>query len=927
MSKKLFYLILLLPILVFAQNTIKIKGKIIDGRTKLPLESATVYITNAKDSTIIDYTISGKSGAFFIQTKKLKNPFFLKVSYIGYEDFKQELAKLDSDKDFGRIFINENSKNLSEVVIKHDIPPIRIKKDTLEFNASSFKVRPDSNVETLLKQLPGVEIDANGKITVNGKEVNQVLVNGKPFFDKDGKIALQNLPADIINKVQISDTKTKKEELTKQASSSNNASINLTIDEEKNKGFFGKFMGGLGTEERYESSALVNYFKNKRKISVLASSNNINSTGFSMDEVFDNMGGGRNTSYYYDSDGSYGIGSMRFGGGKGITKSNLIGVNYGDEWIKNLDSNMSYFFTNANSQNTNATKQINFLPTGNFTTDSNSKSIEDRFGHNLNLSFEYKIDSTTTIFMAPKFKKASNKFVQSISESSVDASNQLLNENDKATIEENDNANFSNSININKDFKKKGRSINFTFDNDNAYETVEAVNKSNSIFYQNGAATDTRNQSLSTRKIKDLYSSEFTYVEPLKDSMRISFNVYARSDKNSEERKAFDFDTFSQSYMISNNNLTNTIASNSKLIAPKVGFSIQKKKYNFNFLGGTNFAKFDNQSLYLGNTIQWNKNYIFPYAEIYSNVHFGKSKSLWTSYEYSVTFPRASQILPIENLADPLNTYIGNPNLDLNKSHNLYMNFSDFDYATRSGYGIYLGGNYFDSQVVSATLFDVNSKRTTTYNNVSDTYNSWLGGHWSKSFKNNAHTFKVNIGCSSSYDKAKGFTNGQLYNAASLSIEPHLSFTYEYGELLTVNPSYEATFSESKYDNYTIDAASNVLHKFKIQTTNYWPKNWVFGNDFGYTYNSNIADGFKKDFYLWNSSLSYSFFKKKLTAKVKVYDILNKNQSASRTITSTTIRDEENSVLKRYFMFSLTYKIEKFAGKEKPSQGGRFMVW
>jgi hypothetical protein len=144
---------------------------------------------------------------------------------------------------------------------------------------------------------------------------------------------------------------------------------------------------------------------------------------------------------------------------------------------------------------------------------------------------------------------------------------------------------------------------------------------------------------------------------------------------------------------------------------------------------------------------------------------------------------------------------------------------------------------------------------------------------------------------------------------------------------LTINPSYEATFSESKYDNYTIDAASNVLHKFKIQTTNYWPKNWVFGNDFGYTYNSNIADGFKKDFYLWNSSLSYSFFKKKLTAKVKVYDILNQNQSAIRTITSTSIRDEENSVLKRYFMFSLTYKIEKFAGKEKPSQGGRFMVW
>ena len=116
-----------------------------------------------------------------------------------------------------------------------------------------------------------------------------------------------------------------------------------------------------------------------------------------------------------------------------------------------------------------------------------------------------------------------------------------------------------------------------------------------------------------------------------------------------------------------------------------------------------------------------------------------------------------------------------------------------------------------------------------------------------------------------------------------------------------------------------------MLHKFNIQTTNYWPSNWVFGNDFGYNYNSNIADGFKKDFYLWNTSISYSFLSKKWMAKVKVYDVLNQNQSQTRLITSTTIRDEQNSVLKRYVMFSLTYKIDKFAGKEKKSNKSRVM--
>ncbi len=249
----------------FGQNTITLKGKVIDEATKLPIESATVYLSSVKDSSVVDYTITDKFGKFNFKIKKIDKPVYLKISFISYEDYKVNLKDVSADQDFDLIALKEAFKNLDEVVIKSEAPPIRIKKDTLEFNASSFKVRPDANVESLLKQLPGVEIDAEGKITVNGKEVNQILVNGKPFFDKDGKIALQNLPSDIINKVQVSDTKTTKEEKTGQAATSNNASINLTIDEKKNKGFFGKVMAGAGSDKRYESSGLANYFKNKTK--------------------------------------------------------------------------------------------------------------------------------------------------------------------------------------------------------------------------------------------------------------------------------------------------------------------------------------------------------------------------------------------------------------------------------------------------------------------------------------------------------------------------------------------------------------------------------------------------------------------------------------------------------------------------------------
>jgi hypothetical protein len=181
-------------------------------------------------------------GAFNFKIKKSDKAMALKIAYISYQDFKEDVTGLTSDKDFGTIELKEAVNALNEVVVKAEIPPIRVKKDTLEFNAASFKVGADANVEALLKQLPGVEISPEGKITVNGKEVNNILVNGKPFFGKDGKIATQNLPAEIIDKVQVVDTKTKAEELSGEASSSQDKTINLTIQEDKNKGFFGKLV-------------------------------------------------------------------------------------------------------------------------------------------------------------------------------------------------------------------------------------------------------------------------------------------------------------------------------------------------------------------------------------------------------------------------------------------------------------------------------------------------------------------------------------------------------------------------------------------------------------------------------------------------------------------------------------------------------------
>lgn len=890
-----------------AQNDIVLRGTVVDINTQLPMEMATVYFSTVKDSTVIEYATTDKNGVFRINTKKIDKPVFLKVNYMGYQPLVEEQKGLMESKDFGKLYLLESVNALDNVVIKSEAPPITIKKDTLEFNASSYKVRPDANVEALLKQLPGVDVDNDGKVTVNGREVTQFLVNGKTFFDRDGALILKNLPAEIIKKVQVSDFKTKKEELAKQESTSDYSSINLTIDEKKNKGFFGKVLGGYGSDDRYESSLIMNFFKDQQKISILASSNNINSTGFSMDDVFDNMSGGRNSK----------TSSQSSGGGKGITQSNLAGINYSDAWTKDFDVSSSYNFSNTINNNESKSSQTNFLPTGNILTSSDSKTRNENTGNKINLELEYKINPSTRLFITPRFNQTRSNSTSNSSTSSEDENGQALNESTSESKNENTSTNFANTINFNKTFEKKSRNLSFVFDNNNTRSDANALNLSETIFYQDNKPNDERNQNSKNNTSSDIYSADIEYTEPITDSLRIRFGSDFNWTKTINDQKTYNFDSNTDSYSDLNESLTNYITSTQNSVSPKMGITLQKNKYTINLNTKTSLVDYDNHSLYLGNSTDLNKKYALPFASAQMRYKFSRSKNLTLKYDYSNALPSATQLLPVLNLTNPLNTVIGNPNLNPIEKNSAGIDFKNFDFRTRSGYSMFVKADYYNNDVVSTSIYDDSGKRTTTYANISGTYIASVGGNWNQSIKKDAHVLRYGLGINGSYSFDKGFTNAILYNAKSAAITPKLYLTYEYGELLSVSPSYSLTYNETQYENYTRDASSNVVHRINLQTTSYWPANFIFGNDFGHTYNSNISDDFKKDFYLWNTSLSYGFFDKKVYAKIKVYDVLNQNQSATRTISATSIRDEENTVLKRYVMFSVAYKIGNFAGAEK----------
>lgn len=904
MNKNYFLLFLLCSLNSFAQN-ITLSGKVLKENSQSTVESATIYLIRPKDSSVVDYTISDVKGLFKMETKKIAEPLILRISGEGYEDFSQKIDKISASKDFGSLYLTKKNIQLDEVVIKTIAPPIKVKKDTIEFNAASFKLRPEANVEALLRQLPGVTIDADKKIMVNGKEVNQILVNGKSFFGEDGKVALQNLPAELIKKVQVSDTKTEEEKFTKQAATSNNASINLTIEKDKNKGFFGKLLAGYGTDKRYESSALMSSFKDKRRISFLASSNNINATGFSMDEVFDNMGGGRNS----------GSRAPSVGGGSGIIKSNLIGLNYADEWFKGNKSNGNYYFTNMNSENKNKTTAVNLLPNTSNLSLSNSDSNRETTDHNFDFNFEYEIDPTTKLMFRPKIVKGLSKSRSEYDSKTLNEDNQKINESNGTNTDETDKTNFVNDISIYKRMKRKGRNFTANFRNDNTNSDSNSFIDQTTLIILDPSKNLIRNQNVKTVNQKDFYSGNFQYSEPITDSLSINVQLISDWEKKSDDKKTFDIDSATNSVIGLNDLYTSFTTSTKSQISPKAGFSINKSKFNFRFSTGTYMITIDNHSLYTGKATDLKKNYIIPDATINSSFRFSKTKSMYFFYDRRFEIPQAYQLLPIDNINGPLYKSTGNPNLEAGKSHYFNLSFSNYDYKTRTGNYLYMNVNYNDNKIINTSIIDNNGGQVSTYTNVSGTYSSYLGGNWSKTFKKDAHSFGLDLGLFANYNLDKGYTNIQFFEAKTLGLNPTLRLTYDYGELLSIKPTYSFNYNTTTYNNSSVASSANRFHNAKVEITNKWPKKFVLGNDFGYSYNSNISPGYKKDFYLWNISASYEFMKD-MTFKIKVYDVLDQNQSASRYITPTAIIDSENTVLKRYAMFSLLYKFQNFATKK-----------
>lgn len=916
MKTKFLFFALLISFFAQAQNSFVIDGYIHSEDDHLPLESASVYVLNDADSSLITYTISNAKGFFELRNKSYAKEVKLYISFIGYKTFTKQITLNAPEFHLNTIELEEAGL-LNEVELAVAAPVI-IKKDTLEFNADSFKTKEDATVEDLLKKLPGVKITKEGKIMVNGKEVKDIKVNGKSFFGDDPTIAIKNLTKEMIEKVQISDSKTKDQAFTGEAGDSESKSINLTIKEDKNKGVFGRVAVGGGTDNHYEFAGLVNAFDNDKRVSVLIGGNDINSPGFSYGEISKMYGGGRNL--WMREDGSFSIDGMQFGGGNGITTSRNYGVSFADNLSENIEFSLNYFGSESKQTGQTKADRQNILPEDTYYTLLNSDKTGENKNHNISANFEYKKDTTWYISYQPSFNINSVDGEEITEESSRKNLVDTTNISNSQRVNSSKGRTFSNAINITRNFGGDGSFVKLNYSNKFQWRDGEGLNNSLVSILGDNPSTTKIDQKSDLENTVNEHNTALTLRKALiSKTFFLDFGLNYDHNIENSIKSTRDYDETTGEHSIFNKNLSNNFDFSIKTLT---GFSrlVYRKKKSWASLT----TSYRNSEQSLDDVLRPEQNLSKTYKDFLINLRghhkFGPSKSMYASVRNSIRPPQISQIQTNKDLSNPLNIVVGNPNLKPRNQTTFYANFNNYDMQKGTGLFFWIYGSTEQNDIVINRTIDENLISRTTYENVSGNYS--LSGSLNKSFEFaldslSSLEFVGEIGFNKS--KTQGFINGDRYKTLISGLSPEIEVVYSIDDKFDFGVFYEYNYSYSTYSTNAIEDLTINRHNLGVETYIRLSKNLTWENDINYSYTPGLGSDFQQDFWLWNSTVAYNFLKDKATLTLKVFDLLNQNTNTSRNTYGTITEDIEELTLNQYFMLSFSWKFNTMGSKGEES--------
>ncbi len=904
-------ILLMSGIAIFAQSSGLITGKVIDAEFDEPIQEANVRILQKKDSTYVNGVATNKEGKFSITLPF--GTYIVHITYVGNNDTYKDvtLSKSNPNSNLGTIELGVNNILLDAVVATAKAAEIVVKGDTVEYNADSYKVTESAVLEDLFKKMPGVEVDSNGKITVNGREVKKIMVDGEEFFSSDPKVASKNLPAKMVDKIQVHDRRSDMSMMTGFDSGDEETIINLTVRPGMKEGLFGNAFAGYGSKDRYEANAMVNYMKDKNQYTALGGFNNTNNAGFS------DLG-----SAMFGGGGGFGGGRRMFGGANnGITKSTNGGFNFSQQFTNNLKLGGNLRFGDTDNNTLSKSHTQNLLSTGNRLENENSTSNNWSQNFGMDFRMEWTPDTLTKIIFSPQASLTKNKqsewgdFVttQEILTDTINSGESKYNSNG-------DSKDISARLDISRTLGKPGRILSAQLSGGLSDSENKGTNLSNTLFY------GSKDDEIIDQKFTNINNSKnwrgyVSYVEPIGNNNAIQVAYSFRQNDSESDRDTRGKDD-NGNYTILDERYSKRLENSFTNQEIEVNFKSQRQNYDYLF--GFNIQPSSSRSkTFIGERLENDfSRSVLNYAPTAQfNYRWTRQHNIRLRYNGSTNQPSVTQLSPVENISNPLNITKGNPDLKPSFQHGLNFRYQNFNPEKNRHMGLFGNIGYINNDIVSSTTTNLGTgAKETTYENVSGNWNANARMMMNLPLKN--IKFSIFSMTFASYNHSNGFSNSIL--KGDTIIEKNLSKRVNLGETLGLNYRSDL-FDFGIRGNINYNNVKNTLEGQRDQefinyggnanTTIYLPWDFSIESDINYSTNTGYADGFTQDEWLWNASMAKQIFKQKNgTIRFKIYDILQQRTNISRSVTSNYIRDTTTNTLTSYFMFHFVYRFNIFKG-------------
>jgi len=903
--------LLTLSMFGFAQSY-EIKGALMDTADYNYVNTASITIISAKDSIMHGFSRADDEGKFSITVKEA-GKYMILASHPTFATYIDQFEVKESITDLGEINMTTKKTLLEGVIISAE-RAIMIKGDTVIYSADSFNVRAYDNVDELLKKLPGLEVSKDGSITAHGEKVQKMFVDGEEFFSDDPAILAKTLRASAVDKVQVFNDKSENAKNTGVDDGERIKTINLTLKDDAKKGYMGKLRIGGALPDFYEGEAMIQAYKNKRKLSAYVMTGNTNNQLSWSDRR--NFGGGSG-SHEISDDGSFVYEGYDFNSdNSGLPKSTNGGLFYSNKWFEDkLSLNANYTLKDRQVDKTDNSTTKYILPGDNQTiTNSNSNSHSKTFSNDIIARSDIKFDSSSNLnirvngsISKVENDAETNTFARNNDGTLINSSNRL----NKGTTNS-ERANIS--LTYRKRFAKEGRSFSAGLDGSYNHSKTDGLLLSNNRIIATNTDIDF-NQIKDNQSSTSSFGVRLTYTEPIIKNVYLEVNYAFNNSLNEANFKTYDVVGNTETYNpLYSNEYTFNYYSNKG----GINFRYSTKKLKASLGSDISDAQFNQKNkLHTANSRSYGYFNVFPRANF--NYSFNTYTNLNLSYRGSTQQPTIDQLQPIVINTDPTNIMIGNENLTQQFNHTINANYNSFS-VLKNQY-MYIGGfaTLTQNPIVQSQVIDATGFRTYQFVNSknSQSYNFWGGFN-----KRLVTDFKMDVSLRGGYNRAYNYSNGFENINDYYNIAPGIGLSYDKDTTIRVAYRFTPTYNNSK-SSLSTQVDNEFWNYAQVFDFSYLlPYGIKVGTDVTWNIRPAIGDYIQKnDIMTWNAYISKAFLKdRSLEAKIYCYDILNQNKGYNDFVLGNQITSNNYNVIKQYFMFSLTWNFTKFGGMSKSKE-------